>query len=65
MLISSAMLVLIITGLAVSAKSAKKDWEAGVKMSAFGCVTGLLLQCAAGVLYVFNIFSSIISSFTK
>lgn len=62
-LISTAMILLIITGFAVAVKSIKDDREAGFRLSAFGCIIGLLLQCAAGVLYVFNIVSNIISPF--
>ncbi len=64
-LISTAMILLIITGFAVAVKSIKEDREAGFKLSALGCVVGLLLQCIAGVLYVFNVVSNIISPFIK
>ena len=64
-LISTAMILLIIIGIAVTAKSVKEDRESGFKLSALGCVVGLLLQCVAGVLYVFNIVSNIISPFVK
>lgn len=64
-LVSTAMILLIITGIAVAVKSIKEDSEAGFKLSALGCVVGLLLQCVAGVLYVFNIVSNIISPFIK
>ena len=64
-LISTAMILLIITGIAVTAKAVKDDREAGFRLSGLGCIIGLLLQCAAGVLYVFNIVSNIISPFIK
>ncbi len=62
-LISTAMILLIITSIAVTAKSVKEDMAAGFRLSALGCVVGLLLQCIAGVLYVFNVVSNIISPF--
>lgn len=65
LLISTALILLIITGFAITAKSVKEDWSAGFRLSALGCVIGLLLQCAAAVLYVFNILSGIISMFIK
>ena len=64
-LVSTAMILLIITGIAFAVKSIKEDREAGFKLSALCCVIGLLLQCAAAILYVFNIVSGIISPFVK
>ncbi|MBR6400792.1 MAG: hypothetical protein IKS17_06170 [Firmicutes bacterium] len=61
--ISSAMVLLIIVGAAVSLKSAKEDMEFGFKASAAGCAAGFLLQIFAGVLYVFNIISGFIGMF--
>ena len=59
-MISAAMILLIVIGVAVTVQSVKEDWREGFKASAFGCVIGLLLNCFAAVLYVFNILSGVI-----
>ena len=60
-LVSAALVLLIIAGIVVSAQSIKEDFKSGFKISAIGCVIGLLLQLFAGALYVFNILSGIIA----
>ncbi len=59
-MISVALIILIVAGVVVAAQSIKEDWKESFKLSAIGCVVGLLLNCFAAVLYVFNILSSII-----
>ena len=59
-LISSAMVLLIIIGIAVSAQSVKENFAAGHKLAAIGCGVGVLLQCAAAVLYVVNILMGLL-----
>lgn len=41
-----------------------EDWQEGFKVSAIGCIVGLLLNCFAAVLYVFNVLSSILGIFS-
>ncbi|SEL19426.1 hypothetical protein [Ruminococcus albus] len=65
MLVSTAMMLLIIVGVAVSAKSVKEDFNAGYKLSAIGCAIGVLLNCGAGVLYVVNILMGLVSMIMK
>ena len=45
-------------------QSIKEDWQEGFKVSAIGCIVGLLLNCFAAVLYVFNVLSSILGIFS-
>ncbi|MCR5541671.1 MAG: hypothetical protein K6F71_12760 [Ruminococcus sp.] len=59
-LISSAMVLLIIIGIAVSAQSVKENFAAGHKLAAIGCGVGVLLQCTAAVLYVVNILMGLL-----
>ena len=47
-----------------TAQSVKEDWQQGFKLSAIGCAMGVLLNCLAGALYVFNILSSVLDLFT-
>lgn len=63
LMISTAMIILITAWVVVSAQLIKEDWKADFKLSAMGCVIGLLLHCFAAVLYVFNILSGIIALF--
>lgn len=65
MLVSTAMMLLIIVGVAVSAKSVKEDFNTGYKLSAIGCAIGVLLNCGAGVLYVVNILMGLVSMIMK
>ncbi|MBR3635383.1 MAG: hypothetical protein IKN47_04225 [Lachnospiraceae bacterium] len=59
-MVSAVMILLIVIGVAVTIQSLKEDWREGFKASAVGCVIGLLLNCFAGVLYIFNILSGLI-----
>ncbi|MBR5897506.1 MAG: hypothetical protein IKZ39_07815 [Lachnospiraceae bacterium] len=56
-LFSAALILLIVAGIVTSAKSVAEDWKEGFKVSAAGCVIGLLLNCLAAVLYVIGIVS--------
>jgi hypothetical protein len=60
-MISTAMILLIIIGIAVSAQSVKEDFAAGLKVKALGCVIGLLVNVGAGVLYVVNILMGLLN----
>ena len=60
-LISMAMMLLLLTGVVVSFQSVKEDWHKGFKLSAAGCVGGLLFHVAAGILYVINILLGVLS----
>lgn len=63
MLISVAIILLIVAGVVVSAQYTRENMNEGYKLSAVGCVIGLLLHCGAGVLYVFNILMGFIGIF--
>lgn len=63
-MLSVALILLIEAGVVTTIQSIKEDWKAGFKGSAIGCVVGLLLNCFAAVLYVFNVLSSILSIFS-
>jgi hypothetical protein len=63
-MISIAMILLIAAGIVATAQSVKEDWQQGFKLSAIGCAMGVLLNCLAGALYVFNILSSVLVLFT-
>ena len=60
-LISMVMMLLLLTGIVVSFQSAREDWHKGFKLSAVGCVGGLLFHVVAGTLYVINILLGVTS----
>ncbi|HEZ7990260.1 MAG TPA: hypothetical protein RWO66_04770 [Ruminococcus sp.] len=62
-IISTTLALLIVVGVVVSLQSIKEDWQNGFKLSVIGCVSGLLLNCFAAILYIFNILSNIINAF--
>lgn len=62
-LISGVMILLILCGFVLSLQGIKENWKAGFKLSALGCVAGLLLQCLAGTLYVINILMGFVVMF--
>ena len=53
-MLSVALILLIAAGVVTTIQSIKEDWQEGFKGSAIGCVVGLLLNCFASILYVFN-----------
>lgn len=59
-----ALILLIAAGVVTTIQSIKEDWKEGFKGSAIGCVVGLLLNCFAAILYVFNVLSSILNIFS-
>lgn len=61
LLISVAMMLLLLTGVVVSFQSVKEDWHKGFKLSAVGCVGGLLFHVVAGTLYVISILLGVTS----
>lgn len=63
-MLSVALILLIAAGVVTTIQSIKEDWKEGFKGSAIGCVVGLLLNCFASILYVFNVLSSILSIFS-
>ena len=63
-MISIALILLIAAGIVATAQSVKEDWRQGFKLSAIGCTVGVLLNCLAGALYVFNVLSSVLDLFT-
>ena len=56
-LISFSLILILIIGIATSVQSIKEDWKMGFKISALGCIVGLLLHLCALALYVWNIAS--------
>lgn len=65
---SVSMILLIAAGVWSTVQSIKEDWKEGFKLSAFGCVVGLLLNVFSVVLYVYNILLNVlglISLFAK
>ncbi|MBO5451100.1 MAG: hypothetical protein IIX48_06400 [Lachnospiraceae bacterium] len=62
-MLSVALILLIAAGVDTTIQSIKEDWKEGFKVSAIGRVIGLLLNCFAAVLYVFNVLSSLLSIF--
>ena len=60
-LISVAMMLLLLTGVVVSCQSVREDWHEGFKLSAMGCVGGLIFHVVAGILYVINILLGVAS----
>lgn len=63
-MISAILILLIAAGVVTTIQSIREDWQEGFKLSVVGCVIGLLLNCFAAVLYVFNILASIIGMFS-
>lgn len=63
-MISVAMILLIVVGIGVTFKSIKEDWQEGFKLSTFGCVIGLLLNCFSGILYIYNVLVNILGLFS-
>lgn len=63
-MLSVALILLIAAGVVTTIQSIKEDWQEGFKVSAIGCIVGLLLNCFAAVLYVFNVLSSILGIFS-
>lgn len=63
-MISVAMILLIAAGVWITFQSIKEDWKEGFKLSVFGCVAGLLLNCFSAVLYVYNILSNLLGLFS-
>ena len=63
-MLSVALILLIAAGVVTTIQSIKEDWQEGFKVSAIGCIVGLLLNCFATVLYVFNVLSSILGIFS-
>lgn len=63
LMISVAMILLIAAGVWTTVQSMKEDWNEGFKLSSFGCVVGLLLNCFSALLYVYNILSSVLGIF--
>jgi hypothetical protein len=63
-MLSVALILLIAAGVVITIQSIKEDWREGFKVSAIGCIVGLLLNCFAAVLYVFNVLSSILGIFS-
>ena len=63
-MLSVTLILLIAAGVVTTIQSIKEDWNEGFKVSVIGCVVGLLLNCFAAVLYVFNVLSSILSIFS-
>ena len=61
--LSEGIIVLIIFGIAGSAKCIVDDWKEGFKTSAFLCVIGTLLNVAAALIYVFTILAVTIGKF--
>lgn len=59
-LISAALILIIAACFCATIQLAKEDWQNNFKISAVGCLAGLMLNCFATVLYVFNILSNII-----
>ena len=62
-MLSVALILLIAAGVVTTIQSIKEDWKEGFKLSAIGCVVGLLVNFFAAVLYVFNVLSSILGMF--
>ena len=62
-MLSVALILLIAAGVVTTIHSIKEDWKEGFKLSAIGCVVGLLVNFFAAVLYVFNVLSSILGMF--
>ena len=63
-MLSVALILLIAAGVVTTVQSIKEDWKAGFKESAIGCMVGLLFNCFAAFLYVFNVLSSILNIFS-
>lgn len=64
-MLSVSLILLIAAGVVITMQSIKEDWREGFKLSVVGCVIGLLLNCFAAVLYVFNILAGIIGMFSR
>lgn len=63
-MLSVSLILLIAAGVVTAIQSIKEDGQEGFKLSVVGCVIGLLLNCFAAVLYVFNILAGIIGMFS-
>lgn len=64
-MLSVSLILLIAAGVVTTIQAIKEDWQEDFKLSAVGCVIGLLLNCFAAVLYVFNILAGIIGIFSR
>ena len=64
-LLSTAMIILIACGIAVTPKFIKDDWQNGFKVSAVLCVVGLLMHISAAALYAATILIKLVSMFAS
>lgn len=64
-LFSNAMILLLIGGICTTFHFIKTDWLEGFKVSAIGCVIGLIFHCVAALLYVTCILGALISPFLR
>lgn len=62
-MISASLIIIIVAGIVTAIQSIKEDWQEGFKLSAVGCIIGLLLNCFAAISYVFNILAGVIGLF--